>query len=73
MGDLLEYGRQRVVVITGADRGLGLALVQEYLNHGIEIPYQTVTVKSREAGEGGESRNNKGFDEEQASEQENQI
>ena len=50
-----------------------LALVQEYLNHGIEIPYQTVTVKSREAGEGGESRNNKGFDEEQASEQENQI
>ncbi len=50
-----------------------LALVQEYLNHGIEIPYQTVTVKSREAGEGGESRNNKGFDEERASEQENQI
>ncbi len=50
-----------------------LALVQEYLNQGIEIPYQTVTVKSREAGEGGESRNNKGFDEEQASEQENQI
>ena len=50
-----------------------LALVQEYLNHGIEIPYQTVTVTSREAGEGGESRNNKGFDEEQASEQENQI
>lgn len=50
-----------------------LALVQEYLNQGIEIPYQTVTVKSREAGEGGESRNNKGFDEERASEQENQI
>lgn len=50
-----------------------LALVQEYLNQGIEIPYQTVTVKSRGAGEGGESRNNKGFDEEQASEQENQI
>ncbi len=50
-----------------------LALVQEYLNHGLEIPYQTVTVKSREAGEGGESRNNKGFDEERASEQENQI
>ncbi len=50
-----------------------LALVQEYLNHGIEVPYQTVTVKSREAGEGGESRNNKGFDEERASEQENQI
>ena len=50
-----------------------LALVQEYLNHGIEIPYQAVTVKSREAGEGGESRNNKGFDEERASEQENQI
>lgn len=50
-----------------------LALVQEYLNHGIEIPYQTVTVKSREAGESGESRNSKGFDKEQASEQENQI
>lgn len=50
-----------------------LALVQEYLNQGIEIPYQTVTVKSREAGEGGESRNNRGFDEERASEQENQI
>ena len=30
-----------------------LALVQQYLKHGIEIPYQTVTVKSREAAESG--------------------
>ena len=37
MGDLLEYGRQRVVVITGADRGLGLALVQEYLKRGDRV------------------------------------
>lgn len=37
MADLLTYGRQRTVVVTGADRGLGLALVNAYLERGDRV------------------------------------
>lgn len=37
MEDILEYGRQRTVVITGAERGLGLALAAEYLKRGDRV------------------------------------
>lgn len=37
MSELLEYGRQRIVTVTGADRGLGLALVKEYLGRGDRV------------------------------------
>ena len=34
MSDLLEYGRKKTIVVTGADRGLGYSLVREYLQRG---------------------------------------
>lgn len=37
MADLLTYGRMKTVVITGADRGLGFALVKEYLKRGDRV------------------------------------
>lgn len=37
MEDRLEYGRRKTVVITGADRGLGLALTAEYLKRGDRV------------------------------------
>lgn len=35
--EFLEYGRKKTVVITGADRGLGLALVKQYLADGHKV------------------------------------
>ena len=37
MEDRLEYGRKKTIVVTGADRGLGLALVEEYLKGGNRV------------------------------------
>lgn len=37
MADLLQYGRQKTVVVTGADRGLGFALVKAYLERGDRV------------------------------------
>lgn len=37
MDDKLEYGRMKTVVVTGADRGLGFALVSEYLRGGHRV------------------------------------
>ena len=37
MDDILRTGRQRNVVVTGADRGLGLSLVREYLQRGDRV------------------------------------
>lgn len=37
MNKRLDYGRQKVIVVTGADRGLGFALVKEYLGRGERV------------------------------------
>lgn len=37
MGEILEYGRQKTILVTGADRGLGFALTAEYLKRGDRV------------------------------------
>ncbi len=37
MIDSLSYGRQKVIVVTGADRGLGFALTKAYLERGDRV------------------------------------
>lgn len=37
MSELLEYGRKKTVVVTGADSGLGFALVKAYLERGDRV------------------------------------
>ncbi len=37
MTDRLNYGRQKVIVVTGADRGLGFALTKAYLERGDRV------------------------------------
>lgn len=35
--ELLEYGRQKTIVVTGADRGLGYEFVKQYLERGEKV------------------------------------
>ena len=37
MEDILRNGKQKTIVVTGADRGLGFALVKEYLQRGERV------------------------------------
>ena len=37
MEELLQYGRQKTIVVTGADRGLGYELVKQYLERGERV------------------------------------